>query len=636
MNEFSTLLTSCVLLATNCGDNPPQDCTLLEVGCLDVADMMWSATGVPEPASDPALQTCVVLATDCGDNPPNDCTMIDGGCLDIAAVTQSVADIGVPASVLGYESEVTLQASDPDPYWKRPFAHLDLPNAGARTPFVTYDIDQAELGGSAKAVRTPKRLASEAINRQAVLLSHIGDYVELKAANRANSLLLRFSLTPGLPRAQRMSLSVYVNGEDVGDLWLSPNYIHNVRGNPKDNTFHPATARTNIDAIWRWWAEDVLRGIDIKPGDIVRLQRDRGDNAPEYYLDLVDLEQIPEPLQKPPGYVSVTDHGATPNDPSDDDLPSFWKAIDAAAAGSKKVWIPSGTFHLDGRVTLSAPQRGITFAGAGMWHSEVFINRTHNQTNQAKGAFWVRTPDVTFRDFKMTRVANYRRLPQTPDNHGGPAVKGNGDNLTMERLWINHSGTTTWYAGSNAVIRDNRVRNNYADGLHIFSQGSNNIIENNHIRGCGDDGLAHWGAQDSGRDNIWRNNTIEAGYFGRGMIAFGTNGEQYINNLVVDNHGIGMLAATTRVTKPMTGTLFRENVIIRSGENAIELRPRDTTLQVKFENNYLIDTMTDAINIRAGNTIDANFRGNVVKWVHQPPHQPIVNNARPGSKITIQ
>ena len=48
------------------------------------------------------------------------------------------------------------------------------------------------------------------------------------------------------------------------------------------------------------------------------MQRDSGDNASFYIIDLIDLEQVAPPLTQPSGCVSIVSYGATANDNTDD------------------------------------------------------------------------------------------------------------------------------------------------------------------------------------------------------------------------------------------------------------------------------------------------------------------------------
>jgi hypothetical protein len=70
------------------------------------------------------------------------------------------------------------------------------------------------------------------------------------------------------------------------------------------------------------------------------------------------------PSKVPPGYFSVLDYGAKPDQPSFDNTTSFQNAIDAAAtAGGGTVWVPPGRFWFSGNLSIVT---NVALAGTGV------------------------------------------------------------------------------------------------------------------------------------------------------------------------------------------------------------------------------------------------------------------------------
>jgi hypothetical protein len=210
-------------------------------------------------------------------------------------------------------------------------APLPARTTGASVPFTTYEAENAtHTGTSTGPDHTQGSLPSEASGRRAVRLTS-GQYVEFTLSAPANAVDVRYSI----PDGRDGTLSVYVGGEKLPQrLNLTSRFSY-------------------VDTPWitgsrthHFYDDDrMLLGRDVATGTRVRLQVDSGDNAGEYTIDLADFEQVAPPAVRPGGSVSVTDHGAVPND-SGDDANAFRQAIAAARGQGATVWIPSGEFYI--------------------------------------------------------------------------------------------------------------------------------------------------------------------------------------------------------------------------------------------------------------------------------------------------
>lgn len=86
-----------------------------------------------------------------------------------------------------------------------------------------------------------------------------------------------------------------------------------------------------------------------------RLQRDADDSAAFYVVDLIDLEQVAPPAQKPAGCVPITEYGAVPND-GIDDTAAIQRAVTADQRGEIDcVWIPAGQWRQEQKILTDDP-----------------------------------------------------------------------------------------------------------------------------------------------------------------------------------------------------------------------------------------------------------------------------------------
>jgi hypothetical protein len=114
-------------------------------------------------------------------------------------------------------------------------------------------------------------------------------------------------------------------------------------------------------------------------------------------------------------------------------------------------------------------------------------------------------------------------------------------------------------------------------------------------------------------------------------MASGTDGDIFEANVVIDHVSTGVLAGSFRAKDAMRNTVFRRNVIIRSGGPGIEIRPGSHAVDVTISNNWLLDGLEEGIKIGRGRRINACIMGN---FIGRPAGQFIENLT--GSRSEIQ
>ena len=425
-------------------------------------------------------------------------------------------------------------------------------NRGAQLPYVEYEAEDGITNGT---ILGPSRIfgeiATESSNRKSVQLSLTDQYVQITALQRSNSIVVRYVIPDALNGGGiNSTISLYVNDIYRMSLELTSKYAWSYGGETSaSNDPSEGGAHHFFDEV------RALVG-DIPAGATVKLQKDVGDTAEYYIIDLIDLEQVSEPLSKPSNYISIESCGATSNDGSDDG-PAIQTCIDIAKSQNKGVWIPEGTFH-----STSTPLyvSEVSIRGAGMWYSTIsgYYARYNCIGNNCK-----------YYDFAILGET-VTRDDGSPDN-GFNGAAGNGSRL--ENIWVEHTKVGYWVGSGytdGLVITNSRFRNLFADGVNLCNGTSNSIVEQNHFRNTGDDALASWSPSFDGgvnTNNVFRFNTVQIPWRANCYAIYGGKNNKIEDNLCFDVVTYpGILIAQQFTSWPFDGTTeVQRNSLIRAG-----------------------------------------------------------------------
>ena len=451
------------------------------------------------------------------------------------------------------------------------FKTLTVPvqeNTGATIPWTTYEAENMQTTGTVLGpVYEPYRVETESSGQKCVKLNAKNQYVAFQSASDANSMVIRFSL-PDSPDGigTRATIGIYINKKLKGNIEISS---HNSWLYGK----YPFTNDPAAGAPRHFYDEARIKDIKISKGDqiSIRWEDRQGDNATYCIIDLVDLENIAPPVKAPANSLSITDKRF-----SGADLPGFYtnalrKCIEMAAATGKTVWIPAGTFKIDGDITLRANTR---MRGAGMWYTELAgdsaLYTDPNKRVRLVGA----GSNIHISDFAITGKLNYR-----VDRESNDGITGSyGENSTISRIWIEHTKVGMWIENSrNLQINGCRMRNTMADGINFCTGMANSVIANCTTRGTGDDCFAIWptiGKKQvySPGHNLVIHCTGQLPYLANGAAIYGGD-----SNIVKDcsftdiSQGSAILVSTTFPTESkdksidnnFTGTTLVENCTIQ-------------------------------------------------------------------------
>ena len=410
---------------------------------------------------------------------------------------------------------------------------------GAAVPYARYEAEEASRSDGTTLERSDdiELTAIEASGQSYVALNGKNSSVDFTATTAANALDLRFTL----PDHTSGRVDVRVNNETVATLDLSSETAWQYVGGDHvyDEPGEGTKARFRFDEV------HTLLDRQIQKDDHIQIVK-VGDDQNAYGIDFIELEQAAPAIERPEGAVSVADYqGAKPGDGVDDSDALIW-AMNQAAATSKTVYIPAGTWEFGRKIGLD--HSGLTIQGAGMWHTNVRF--TSDQAGGGGFVFNRGVGGVTMTDFYMS--SNLKSRFGEKAQYKGFAGSA-GANTRVANVWVEHFECGFWMGDyvdasqmtytDGMVIENARIRNNFADGVNFVQGTANSTVRNSSVRGNGDDGLASWSSIDTSTNsqarvaeaNSFVGNTIELGWRASGIGIFGGKSHAIRDNLLVNN-----------------------------------------------------------------------------------------------------
>ncbi|WP_328419283.1 discoidin domain-containing protein [Streptomyces sp. NBC_00443] len=483
------------------------------------------------------------------------------------------------------------------------FARSIVVGRGAAVPYVEYEAEDAQYTGTLLQTDSQRtfghtNFATESSGRESVRLNSSGQYVEFTSTSASNSIVVRNSIPDAAGGGgQEATLSLYANGTFVQKLTLTSKYswLYGNSDDPEGLTNTPQTdARRLFDESHALLSQTYPAGTKFK------LQRDAGDNAAYYIVDMIDLEQVAPAASKPAECTSITEYGAIPND-GIDDTDAIQRAVTADQNGTIDcVWIPAGQWRQEQKILTDDPLnrgdynqvgiRDVTIRGAGMWHSQLY---TLTPPHQAGGINHPHEGNFGFDIDDNTKISDIAIFGSGTIRGGDGGAEGGvglngrfGEDTKITNVWIEHANVGVWVGRDYSNIPDlwgpgdrlefsgMRVRNTYADGVNFTNGTRNSTVFNSSFRNTGDDALAVWASKyvkdqsvDIGHDNHFRNNTVQLPWRANGIAVYGGYGNTIENNLVYDTMNYpGIMLATDHDPIPFSGqTLIANNGLYRTG-----------------------------------------------------------------------
>ncbi|GAA2966856.1 right-handed parallel beta-helix repeat-containing protein [Streptomyces enissocaesilis] len=472
----------------------------------------------------------------------------------------------------------------------------DPSGVGATLPFTTYEAEAGTFKGSAVGPdRTYLTVASEASGRKAVKLTQTGDYVEVKLTKPANAINLRYSLPDSSDgKGIDATLSAYADGKALPDLRLTSRYAwvygaYPYTNNPGEGQGHRFFDETRINF-----------GQTLPAGTVLRLQKDTGDTASSYTVDLIEAEETGAAAILPSGYVSARDLGVTPG--GQDVTAALNTALNTAKSQGKGLFLPAGIYKISDHINLS----GVKLRGAGVWHTVL-------RGTGLKGGLFGQGGTSTVENLTIDGENTVR-----DDAGGHAAIEGNfGTGSVIKDVWIQHTKVGLWISGPTTGLKasDLRIRNTYADGVNLHGAVKDTVISNSSIRGTGDDALAMWSDGAAVTNSAFRNNTVQLPTLANGAAVYGGSGNSVENNLISDTVvAAAGITVSTRFGEPFSGTTtVSGNLLRRTGSMEVNWNAKLGALWV-YADRYDI---TQPV-VLTNNTIeDSTYSGLLVSWQKQ-------------------
>lgn len=423
---------------------------------------------------------------------------------------------------------------------------------GATIPWTTYEAEQMKTTGTVLGPKYgPYQVETESSGQKCVKLNIKGQFVQFTSTVVANTMVIRYSL-PDKKEGNGLNatLGIYINGKLVGHHAISSRYSWLYGKYPFTNNPEAGEPRDFYNDIR-------ITGIQIKKGDVVRIQKDgrQSDDANYCIIDLADLENIAPALNAPANSLSIADKGFRENNFTNDYTEAFRKCITAAVKTGKSVWIPAGTFKITGDIVLPA---NVTVQGAGMWYTVLAGDETlyadANKRVRIKG----NGSNIHLSDFAIIGKLNYRSDSEPNDG----IVGSYGTNSTISGLWIEHTKVGMWIENSSKLkITSCRMRNTIADGINFCVGMTQSTIENCTTRGTGDDCFAIWPTVYdkqlfSPGHNLVTHCTAQLPFLANGSAIYGGDSNRIENCLFTDiSQGSAVLISTTFPTENKDKTI---------------------------------------------------------------------------------
>ncbi|EFH85857.1 glycosyl hydrolase family 28-related protein [Ktedonobacter racemifer] len=477
---------------------------------------------------------------------------------------------------------------------------------GAQLGIVQQEAENATTNGTILPFDTSAyTLSSEASGRQAVQLTP-GQSVAFTLTQQANAVTIRYAI-PDAPTGGGINTPLTVSVDHNGNENTHPHTIALTSKYSWLYNQYPFTNDPNADLLHPdWWITEcscvpasttppptitkpfrpmhfydeqrLLLHNTYQAGDVVRLTMPADSNAAWTVIDLVDFQKIADPAPQPKNSVSVTTFGADPSGMRDS-ADAFDRAIQAAKASGKTVYIPAGTFQVNRHIIVD----NVTVEGAGSWWS---IVKGHQVTltspapdgsvHTGVGFYGKYAADGGSHNVHLSNFAIEGDVRERIDTDQVNGIGGALSDSTIDGLYIHHTKVGIWLDGpmNNVEVKNTVIADQIADGINFHQGVTNSRVVNSLIRNTGDDGLAMWSQAVGGQpgiedaNNVFDHNTVQNPVLANGIAIYGGHNNTVSNNIVADpvREGSGLHAGSRFGSTPFAGYLrFTNNTTVRAG-----------------------------------------------------------------------
>ncbi|MFG1811515.1 right-handed parallel beta-helix repeat-containing protein [Streptomyces sp. NPDC049040] len=468
---------------------------------------------------------------------------------------------------------------------------------GATLPYTEYRAADAATNGSVlPAGRAYPSLSAEATGRSAVQLTGTGKYVQLTLAKPADSVVVRYSVPDTADgSATTAPLALYAGGAKVTDLTLTNKFSWLYGGgyydtnNPGDGPGHHFYDEVRFKNSVTWPA-----------GTVLKLQKDSTAGG-TVTVDTVDTELVGPAYAMPAGYVSAATYGITPG--GGDVTAALNSALGGLSGTGQGLWLPAGTYGISGRVNLS----GVSLRGAGQWYTTL-----RSTAENGSGGLYATGGRNQIADLTISGDQTFRNNDQ-----GAAAIEGafTSGSLILD-VWMEHSKVGLWAVpGTGLDAAGLRVRDTFADGIHVHGGSAGSRVEQSDVRNTGDDTIA----LDTEGGNVTgctvSHNTVRLPVQANGIGVYGGGSNVVEDNAVSDTVAFGSgITVSTYFGQNFSGpTTVRGNLLLRTGSHHSNWATDIGALWI-----YAADKgdITQPVNV-TGNTIkDSTYQAVLLSYGH--------------------
>lgn len=525
---------------------------------------------------------------------------------------------------------------------------------GANTSFTSYEGESGTLGGGASvvAVVTPPNTwySSPELEASGHAFAKLqGNGQSVQWTNNTGQNINGINLRSSIPDAAggggiNATIDLYVNGafRQAFNVTSTQNYCYEQQGvNYGDQTDKTPAAGYYPRYFWND-THAFVQGGAITPGSTFSFQVDSATNtAAYYYIDVVDVENVPAALSQPANSLSITSYGAVANNINTDNTNAINNCFAAAKAQGKVVWIPRGIWYFSaingGLGGYSSNSTGLTIEGAGPWYSTLY--RVTPAGNTQGIANIITTQSSTMEHLSLDCNGSSRA-----GNNNNGAINFSGSNWLVNDIWIQHVTSAFWCSGDHGTAENCRSISIWSDGGNFNnvedSRGIGTYLTytNNFVRGAGDDSMAINSVNYNGSTYYtimnhitYTHNTAVAPWGGKGIGIYGGQYDVVENNLLQDTArylGLGEMRFGVNGSDLLSATVMG-NKIVRCGGNGYGQQQQavmignggdgqgvGTVENCYFGSNTIQDPVFDAIgfstgsdNVLQNNTLNMNNQG---------------------------
>ncbi|AMM19613.1 hypothetical protein AX769_04995 [Frondihabitans sp. PAMC 28766] len=429
--------------------------------------------------------------------------------------------------------------------------------AGAQLPYTEYVAAQQPTTGTVLPVsRTYPSLASEATTRSAVQLTGTGQYVSVTLAHPANSIVVRYSIPDKSDGSTATApLAVYAGSSHVADLSLTTKYSWLYGGGYTD-THSPSNGAAHH------FFDETRALIGEQPaGTVIKLQKDAADTAASYTIDLVDTEEVAAAPAMPSGYTSITSFGVTPNSGADD-TSAINSALSSLSGTGTGLWFPAGTYDISDRIGFT----NVSIQGAGEWRTTI-----QSTAENGNGGLYSNGGEN-----HVSNLSIFGDQTSRNNNAGAAGIEGEfTSGSTITNVWIEHTKVGIWTDGptTGLTVSGARVRDVYADGIHLNGGTSNTTVEQSEVRNAGDDGLAMDTEGGDVTGSTFTADTVSNIIQANGIGVYGGGNNTVSDSLVTDTVAFGAgITISSRFGQAFDGpTTVSGNTLQRTGSYSSDL-----------------------------------------------------------------